>query len=239
MLFKKTKSLPSNTEKGQDTGENPYLNARNIWNAHESSIVASRQMWQVIGILCLLIALSAVGGIVYIGQQSKFIPYVVEVDKLGQPLAVGPAVKAAPVDERIMRATVASFIADARLVTPDISIQRDAVFRIYAYLSTSDPATQKMNEWLNGSELSNPFKRAGKETVNTEIVSVIRQSESTWQVDWKELVRDRQGILKTSFRMRALVTVYVVPPSSQTGEEQIRRNPLGVFIRDFNWSKQL
>ena len=39
--------------------------------------------------------------------------------------------------------------------------------------------------------------------------------------------------------MRALVTVYVVEPTNNTTEEQIRNNPLGIFVRDFSWSKQL
>ncbi|WP_242468393.1 VirB8/TrbF family protein [Burkholderia plantarii] len=44
-------------------------------------VVSQRQTWQVIGILSLLIALAGVGGVIHIGSQSKFIPYVVEVDK--------------------------------------------------------------------------------------------------------------------------------------------------------------
>ena len=39
--------------------------------------------------------------------------------------------------------------------------------------------------------------------------------------------------------MRALLNVYVVPPNHKTSEEQLRKNPLGIFIRDFSWSKQL
>ena len=218
---------------------NPWLNARREWNTHEGGILASRQTWQIIGILSLLIALSAVGGVIYIGQQSKFIPYVVQVDKLGQSVAVSRADLAAPVDSRVMHATVAAFIADARLVTPDVTVQRNAVFRLYAHLSSNDPATHKMNEWLNSSEEFNPFKRAAKETVTTEILSALPQSRETWQVDWMETVRDRQGVLKTKYRMRALLTVYATPPGANTDEEQIRRNPLGIFVQDFSWSKQL
>lgn len=218
--------------------ENPWLAARREWNAHEGGVIASRRMWQVIGIASLLIALSAVGGIVHIGQQSKFIPYVVQVDKLGQSLAVARADVAAPVDQRVLQAAVASFIADARIVTPDITVQRKAVFNIYAFLNTNDPATLKVGEHF-ASEHSNPFQRASKETVHTEITSVIQQSQETWQVDWTEEARDRKGALKQRQKMRALLTVYVSPPTAQTNEEQIRRNPLGIYVRDFNWSKQL
>ena len=218
--------------------ENPYLNARKAHNEFVGGIIESRQWAWIVCILSLLITLAAVGGITYIGQLSKRIPYVVEVDKLGQTLAVAPADRAAPVDSRVIHATVAAFITNARMVTPDVTVQRNAVFRLYACLNASDAATLKMNEYMN-ADVSNPFKRASKETVSTEITSVIPQSEETWQIDWTETIRDRQGAKLDSHRMRALITIYVTPPTNQTSEEQIRKNPLGIFIRDFNWSKQL
>jgi type IV secretory pathway TrbF-like protein len=227
---------------GRRNGEsdNPYLSARRTWNDHIRGVHASRQTWQLIGILALLIALAGVGGMIHIGSQSRFVPYVVEVDKLGQALAVAPAERASAIDQRVVHASVASFIGDARLVTPDVALQRKAVFRLYSMLSGSDPATAKTNEWLNGIEDSSPFQRAIKETVSTEVLSVIPQTPDTWQVDWMETVRDRQGILKGQpFRMRALVTVYTVPATPQTTEEQVRNNPLGIYVRDYSWSKQL
>jgi type IV secretory pathway TrbF-like protein len=57
--------------------ENPYLTARRTWNDHVGGVVSSRQTWQVVGILSLLIALAGVGGIIHIGSQSKFVPYVI------------------------------------------------------------------------------------------------------------------------------------------------------------------
>jgi type IV secretion system protein VirB5 len=105
-------------------------------------------------------------------------------------------------------------------------------------LAPNDPGTARMNEWLNGTEESSPFKRAALETVNIEISSVLSQSPETWQVDWVETTRDRQGIVKGQpARMRALVNVYVVEPTPNTTEEQMRNNPIGIYIREFSWSK--
>ncbi|VTU46203.1 conjugal transfer protein TrbF (plasmid) [Variovorax sp. SRS16] len=220
--------------------ENPYFAARRTWNDHVGGVVSSRQTWQVVGILSMLIALAGVGGMAHIGAQSKFVPYVVEVDRLGQAVAVQQAGRAAPVDERVVHATVAAFVSDARMVTPDIALQRKAVFRLYAFLGPNDPATAKMNEWLNGTADASPFKRAEKETVSIEILSVLPQTPDTWQVDWREVTRDRQGVAKgLPSRMRALVTVFTVPPSTKTTEEQIRNNPMGIYVRDFSWSKQV
>jgi len=219
---------------------NPYLNARREWNSHLSGVLSASRTWQVIGIVSLMIALVAVAGMIHIASQSKFVPYVVEVDKHGQVRAVQAADVAAPADQRVIHAALASFINDARLVTPDVSVQRTAVFRVYAMLAPDDPATAKMNEWFNGSEDASPFKRAAKETVSIEIASAIPQSEETWQVDWVETVRDRQGVMKGQpYRMRALLTIYLVAPTAATSEEQIRKNPLGIFVRDFSWSKQI
>jgi type IV secretion system protein VirB5 len=193
-----------------------------------------------LGVLALLIALAAVGGMTYIGSQSKFVPYVVQVDKLGQQAAVAPAQRAAPADPAVVLASVAAWISNMRMVTPDIALQRKGVFHVYSMLSANDPATAKANEWLNGSEASNPFKRAETETVSVEIDTVLPQTVDTWQIDWIETTRDRQGGMKGKpQRWRALVTVYVMAPTADTTEQQIRDNPLGVHVRDFSWSKQL
>ena len=106
-------------------------------------------------------------------------------------------------------------------------------------IGSHDPSLLKMNEWMNGSPDANPFKRAEKFMVSTDISSVIQQNADTWQVDWTETTRTRDGALVGTVPYRALITVYVEPPTSATTEQQFRRNPLGIYIRDFSWSKQM
>lgn len=218
----------------------PYTNSKQIWNTHTGSIIASRGYWQIVGVLCLLITLCAIAGVVYIGSQTKFIPYVVEVDKLGQSMAVAPASKAKKVDQRVVRSNLSQWISSIRMVTPDIALQRKAILGVYAHLCPRDPATLKANEWLNSSEDQTPFNKAKKKTVYVQIDSVIAQTSDTWQVDWTEMERDRHGkMLRKPISMRALIIAYVTPPAPATTEQQIRENPLGLFIKDFNWSEQL
>lgn len=222
-----------------DVSENPYLNARKRWNEHTQGLMNSLRLWQAVALLNLMIALAGIGGVIHLASQSKFVPYVIEVDKLGQTMAVAPAQKAAPVDQRVVHASLAAFMINARLVTPDIALQRKAIFAVYAMMNADDPAASKMTAWLNGNEASNPFHRAAKETVETEIVSVIPQSPDTWQIEWNEKIFDRQGVpIGQPYRMRALATVAIMPPTDATSEDKIRQNPLGVFVKDFSWSKQ-
>lgn len=233
-------AAPERRRRAEDNLPNPYLNYRRRWNDHTGSILSQRNMWMLFCITSMLITLAAVGGMIHIGSQSKFLPYIVEVDKLGQSVAANPAQQITNVDNRVLQATAAEFISNARLVTPDVQLQRNAIFKLYAHMITGDPASAKMNEHINGTPEQNPFQRAAKETVSVEILSVLQQTGQSWQVDWIETVRDRKGQLASEpFRMRALVNITSIPPTSETTEKQIRQNPLGVYVVDFNWSRTL
>jgi type IV secretion system protein TrbF len=218
---------------------NPYLDARRDWNSQIDRAFGNQHVWQLVGVASLLVALAAVVGVVYIGSQSKFVPYVIEVDKLGDAVAVGPAQLAGRADPRVVRASLAAFISSARLVTPDQDLQRRAVFGVYGMLKTKDPATQKMNEYLNGTEDTSPFKRAEKITVNTDISTVLPITESTWEVDWTETTRDRDGgLVAKPVSMRATLEIYIDPPGTDARQSDIQRNPLGIYVRDYNWQER-
>ena len=124
---------------------NPYLDARRQSNSQIDRAFGSLHVWQLIAVASLLIAFACVAGIVYFGSQTKFVPYVIEVDKLGEAVAVGPAQIAAPADPRVVRASLASFIAAARLVTPDIDLQRKAVFLVFGMLHAASRQRLKMS----------------------------------------------------------------------------------------------
>lgn len=219
-----------------DINANPYLNARRSWNEHVGSVINSRQIWQAVALISLMISLAAVGGVIFIGSQSKYIPYIVSVDSLGQVAASGRADRASSIDERSIHAAVANFVSDARMVSFDRNVQHDAIWRVYAMMQSSDPAAMKMTQFMKDPETS-PTVRAEKESVAIEISSVLKQTPETWEIIWFERIWDRDGIQLAQYRMRGLVTVYLMKPSTSTTEEDIRRNPLGIYVRDYSWSR--
>ena len=233
------RQLPQRIEGGRRAGEsdNPYTTARRTWNDHVGGVMVQRRNWQIIGILALLIALASTGGMIYIGSQSKFIPYIIEVDKLGNVAAAGPARAGAQVSDRAIHAALADWITCVRLVTPDVSMQRRCVFKAYSMTNPNDPATAKLTEWFNSPVANAPFERAKKEMVSTDIRTVMPQSKDTWQIEWIETTRDNNGTMnKSPVTMRALVTVYIAEYTPQTTDEQLRLNPLSIYVRDFSWS---
>ncbi|EME2526576.1 conjugal transfer protein TrbF [Yersinia enterocolitica] len=240
MIFNQFKKKEKTLAAKVSQTDNPYLNARRTWNGHVSGVMSAIQIWQVVGILALLIALTAVGGIIKIGSQSKFVPLVFQQDSTGNTLSVTRADKIPDAKIEDYRTTAAKFIENIRLVTADSSLQRKAVLQTYSYLSAKDPSTIKANEYLNSSKEANPFNRATKELVSVDVKSVMLISDESWQVDWEETLRGRDGTLKGKpYMMRAIVNLYQNQPTDDNSEIEVLRNPHFIFVRDFNWSKPL
>jgi len=232
--------LKKRSVKAVQSDDNPYLNARRTWNGHVAGLMSAIQIWQVVGITSLMISLASVGGMIYIGSQSKFIPLVFQQDSGGNTVSITRADKITDAKIDDYRTAVGQFIEHIRLVTADADLQRKAVLQTYAFLNAQDPAALKANEYLNGNKEVNPFNRAANETVSIELRSVLQQSKESWQVDWLETVRSRDGSQKAKpTLMRAIISIYQNEPTSETTDIEALRNPHFLYIRDFNWSKQI
>lgn len=220
--------------------DNPYLNAKRAWNVHTAGLMKSVQVWQLVGLSSLLVTLAAVGGLISIGSQSKFIPLVFQQDASGNTLSVTRADNVSPPDIDDYRTVAAHFIENIRMVTADVALQKKAVFQVYSYLNQNDAALNKVQEFYNDKQHSNPFERAAHEIVNIDIRSVLQESENTWQVDWIETKRNRDGTVKENPSvMKAMVTMYQDNTLNDISSESILKNPHLIYVRDFNWSYDL
>jgi type IV secretion system protein VirB5 len=235
------RSLPANAVKGNAAsaravaqGElNPYVEARREWNERYGDYIHQAHHWRTVAIFCAIAAAVSVSGIAYIGAQSKIVPYVVEVDKLGAVAAVARADRATAVDARVIKAFLVRFVTDWRTVTIDRQAQKTAIDRLYAMLPGGSIALGKLNEHFKAH---NPFGLAATESVAVAVTNLLLISDQTWQVEWQETTRDRRGAVQSTVRMKASIIVGVKPP---TEESLILINPLGVYVTDLNWSQQL
>lgn len=218
----------------------PALDTRRSYNDRVSEALSSRFVLSALAVIALLIALVAVGGLVHVAQQSKFVPYAFK--QCGTQLVpVGPAEPVDQLDKATIEAwkqgEIAKFVLNARMVTPDAVYQTKAITAVYAFLSPEDAAFKKMGEWYSGD--NDAFARGERESVSGELSSVLPLSEDSSQVDWVETVSDLDGSPKKQVRMRAIVRVYRRATTPDTTEESLRANPLGLFVKDYSWGTQL
>ena len=217
----------------QTTPENPYLAARQEWNERYGSYVKAAAAWRIVGITGMALAVISTSYALYQSTQVKLVPYIIEVDKLGSAVTAGLPQQIEYADARVVRATLAGFVSNFRSVSPDTAVQKQYIDRTYALLRTADPATEKVNAWFRANS---PFNKARTATVSVEVSNVVALSNQSYQVDWAEIERDRRGKELSTRRFRGVATVVLTPPQD---EQTIRLNPIGLYLRDFDWTAQL
>ena len=84
--------------------DNPYLAARYEWNERYGSYVRAATAWRTIGLVSMTMAVIGFGYALYQSTQVKLVPYIVEVDQLGNSAAGGFPAQIEYADERVVRA---------------------------------------------------------------------------------------------------------------------------------------
>lgn len=213
--------------------DNPYLAARQEWSERYGSYVKAAAAWRLVGIVSLVMAVTGFSYALYLSTEVRLVPYIVQVDKLGTAVNAGFPQQIDYADARVVRATLGSFVSSFRSVTPDAVVQKQYIDRTYALLRSPDPATEKINAWFRGNS---PFEKAKTSTVSIEVNNIVALSSQTYQTDWTEYERDRQGKEVGTRRFRGIATVTITPPQD---EATIRLNPIGLYVKDFDWTAQL
>jgi type IV secretion system protein VirB5 len=216
---------------------NPYIAARNEWNEVYGSYIKQRNVMVIITLCSLAITIIAVIGVVYIGGQSKFIPYVVEVDKLGRSVGAGIARQASPTNEKNIKAQLSDFVMYVRSVTTDARVQKQWLLKAYSMMGRNDPSANYIKGYFGaGTGPKSPFLRAETETVEINVSTILALSGQSWEVEWTETIRDNEGTVIDTLLMRGVFQIYISVPET---EEDILSNPSGVFVKSVSWSEKL
>ena len=209
--------------------ENPYLSARREWNERYGGYIARARNWRLAAFSALGISAVLALGVVWEAAQSKVVPYVVEVDKLGDAIAVGRADRAAPADGRVVKAQLAAWIVDVRSVSSDPTAEKAALSRAYAMTAAS--ATTFLDDYYRQHS---PFGQT--RTVAVSVDAVLPVSDKTYQLQWSEDAHDLQGRDIETTHWLASLTIAFDPPSTERG---ILNNPLGLYITGISWTQRL
>ncbi len=211
---------------------NPYVEARREWNDRYLDLTRERRRWQIVASGELLVLMTLAIGLVWLSVQYKTVPYVVEVDSLGTALAIKPAENAThSADERVVRHQLAAFIRGARQVMTDRIAMKQGLEQVYAYARGS--ARTFLDEYYRAN---NPFEIAKTYVVVPTVTSLLPLSPTSWQVRWAEEQRGVDGSSLGKSQWEGLLTIQIVAPSSA---DSIQANPLGLYVTDLRWTKQL
>lgn len=202
--------------------------ARMAWDERLGLTVAATRHWRLACFGALSVALCAVIGVTWVGSQSKIQPYALALR--GDAVLPMPAMSKLPATKlnQLYQQAIRDFIESARSVVMDVDAQKRLVTHAYAYLRPQTPAHTQLTQQFKAQT---PFDRAQSELVKVEIVSVLPLSANAWQIEWKETISDRNGVVRPVKHFKATLTTEVIEPTTQLA---INANPLGFFITSFN-----
>lgn len=211
--------------------DNPYINGKREWMERYGDMIKQKQMWQGISVAAILCATVATLGAISLAGKSEFVPYVVEIDKLGRVNNVCAPSSNFKAEKKHIQGALAGWIQGTRSVFSDGSAQRLGVEKSFASISKSDPSFVFLSRFSKEN-----WKRSTEETVNVELIGQpLPITEKTWQIEWKEYVKNRAGEVVREEVWQGNFEIYFGTPKSQ---KTMLYNPLGLFIKSISWTRQ-
>jgi type IV secretion system protein VirB5 len=210
--------------------ETPYQRAGQVWDQRIGSARVQARSWRLMAFGCLALTGGLAGGLAWQSMQSRVVPYVVEVDRLGEARAVAPADRTYnPTDPQIAW-HLAQFVRNVRSVSLDPVLMRDD------WLSAYDFVTERGARFLGEyARSANPFADVGRRTVSVQVTSVVRASDRSFQVKWAESAFERGSLAGVSHWTAILSIVVKLPRSA----EALRKNPLGLYVDGIDWTREV
>ncbi|MCM0752389.1 conjugal transfer protein TrbF [Brevundimonas diminuta] len=210
--------------------ETPYQRAAQVWDERIGGARVQARNWRLMAFGSLILSAGFASALVWQSARGTVVPWVVQVDNLGQAQTVAPAnADYRPTDPQIAF-HLGRFIEQVRAIPADAIIVRQNWLRAYEW--TTDRGAAALNDYARAND---PFAKVGRQQVAVEVSSVIRASPNSFRVAWTER-HFENGQLSTTERWTAILTIVIQPPRDA---ERLRANPLGIYVNAISWSREM
>ena len=210
--------------------ETPYQKAAQVWDERIGSARVQARNWRLMAFGCLILSAAFAAALVWQSARGTVVPWVVQVDNLGQAQTVAPAqADYRPTDPQVAW-HLARFIEQVRSIPADAIVVRQNWLRAYEF--TTDRGAAALNDYARAND---PFTKVGRQQIAVEVSSVIRASPDSFRVAWTERHYEN-GQLSTTQRWTAILTIVIQTPRDA---ERLRANPLGIYVNAINWSREM
>lgn len=209
--------------------ETPYQRAGQAWDERIGAARVQAANWRLMALGLLASNIVQSGGMIWQVARGTVTPWVVEVDRLGQTLAVGPAVRGYRPPDPVIAWTLSRFVENTRSLPADPVVLGQNWRRAYDFTDAAGAAA--LSDYARSAD---PFAQVGKTQVSVDVINVVRASPDSFRLAWVER-RYVDGQLVTTQRWSAILTLVITAPTSP---EAFVKNPFGIFVRAISWSRE-
>ncbi|TKT67803.1 conjugal transfer protein TrbF [Agrobacterium sp. LC34] len=210
--------------------ETPYQKAAQVWDERIGSARVQARNWRLMAFGSLILSAGFASALVWQSARGTVVPWVVQVDALGEAQTVAPAsADYRPTDPQIAF-HLGRFIEQVRAIPADAIIVRQNWLRAYEF--TTDRGAAALNDYARAND---PFTRVGRQQIAVDVSSVIRASPDSFRIAWTERHYEN-GQLSGTERWTAILTIVIQQPRTA---ERLRANPLGIYVNAISWSREM
>lgn len=229
MTDKKQESYPSEF---RTDFRNTDISKLNVPYNQMTMIVKNLLFWERVSkILLILLAISLLVNF-YIFKRKPLVPYLVTVTANGEVLDLGEVEygnNIQPTDAQVsyFLAKIIKNLREVPATEEQFQIQLQEVSNFM-----SKPVLTRL--WNIDKQSKENILRTGGRRFTDKITIVKIPNQPAFDVRWQEITIDVNGVVVERNYFQSTVSVSITPP---TTKEELRTNPIGIFIEDMTTSK--
>lgn len=189
--------------------------------------------YKIIALLMLTLTIISTTACVYLSTRSTLVPYVVEVDKLGEAKTIRRADQIYIPREVEYRYFLRDIVSKMRAIPRD-SVLYSRNFQQLSYFLT-ESMLQKHQDILINEDTNSLAKQLISRDINIISFNKVPRTKNTYQIKWNEKMYSAEGVEISNSNFTGLFTVTNEQPKEI---DEININPLGIIVEDFSISKE-
>jgi len=190
--------------------------------------------WRMFTLTVMVVLTVSITGNIYLSNKASIIPYIIEVDsQSGAVLSKNKVDQSAykPQDPAIKQ-TINNFVIGIR------SLSTDPVVVKNNWESAYKLTTRRGRDiFLTYRDQFKPEERMGKEAISIGNMVITKITENSYQADWIENVFEI-GELNARAGQNHYTGTFTTMIIAPKNEDQLRINPLGIYVDEFHISKR-
>jgi type IV secretion system protein VirB5 len=210
--------------------DTPYRQSHELWDRRMGTALQHAATWRTAAFAAIGLTALSGAAVVMLLMRPAAVPFVIEANQTGEARLIGPAASAYEPSDAQISWHLARFVEMVRGLPSDPIVVRQNWLRAYDW--TTQAGAQALNAM---AKTDDPFGQVGKSAVAVEVLSVVRASPTSFQLRWRESTFVG-GTLTQSQRFTGVATIVIDPPSTP---ERLQKNPLGLYVHAFTWSRDL
>lgn len=213
-----------------------YQAARREWMERYGSYIASAKNWRMAAMASLGISALFAVGMIYEADRVHVVPYVVEVNRLGDSVHMGQAIAAGALEKPVVTHLLANWIVRTHERITDPQAEKMTVLDTYKYVDQH--MTLALDRYYKRHSPYGGMQNGPRTvTIASDMpMGTPTASGGTYQIKWTEKQYSLKGRLAGEQRWQAIVQYAVLPVKTAA---QAEANPFGLYITSFQWQQTL